>query len=81
MSIVFHNGSIINEATGEIITSPLAPLHIGDTISASVGGQTLTSLSGLFTGSIVATKLYDADNSQYFVDPFFIICWCCKPRN
>ena len=25
MSIVFHNGSIINEATGEIITSSLAP--------------------------------------------------------
>ena len=50
-------------------TAPLAPLHIGTTASASVGGQTLASLSAILTGSIASPKFYDSDNSLYFIDP------------
>gem|GEM_PF-2301679 len=50
-------------------TDPLSPLHVGTTTSASVGGQTLTNLSGLFTGSIAAPRFYDSDNPLYFFDP------------
>jgi len=60
---------LYNGFVGIGTSSPITPLDVGITSSATVSSVTIPDLSANLIGSITATSFYDSNNPKYYVNP------------